>query len=208
MNLRFTIGFLVVAVVLGVLVFGLDKFNLVPNSGSVDATATAAAGVDLQVLQFDDQNVTAFEVHQGDKTLRILKSGDGWTIADTGEAANRSSFNSLVIRMSQLRGSRRVTNPGDLGQYGLTAPKESAIAELNDGSRYELQIGGKTPVQTGTYAKLADKPDVFVIADQFVSDMERLVSDPKEPPTPTPRPPAPATTPGPASEGTPTPPSG
>jgi hypothetical protein len=204
MNLRFTIGFLVVAVVLGALVFGLDKFNIGPSSGG-DATATASAGVNLQVLQFDDSKVTAFEVHQQDKTVRILKSGDAWTIADTGAAANRSSFNSLVIRMSQLRGSRRVTEPGDLKQYGLDAPRETAVAELDDGTRYELQVGGKTPVQTGTYVKRADQPDVFVIADQFVTDMERLVSDPKEPPTPSPRPATPAAETTPAPQGTPAP---
>jgi hypothetical protein len=49
-------------------------------------------------------------------------------------------------------------------------------------------------VQTGTYAKRSDAPDVYVIADQFQSDLERLVADPNQPPTPTPAPPTSATT--------------
>ena len=110
--------------------------------------------------------------------------------------------------MSQLKATRMVDNPGtDLSQYGLDPPKDSAIAELDDGTKYELDLGVKTPVQTGTYAKKSDAADIYVIADQFTSDLERLIADPKEPPTPTPQPatPTPATTPTPAGTGTPVP---
>ena len=64
---------------------------------------------------------------------------------------------------------------------------------LDDGTKYELDLGGKTPVQTGTYAKKSDAPDIYVIADQFQTDLERLVADPNEPPTPRPRRPVPPT---------------
>jgi hypothetical protein len=195
MNLRVTLGFLVVAVVLGGLVFGLDKFNIGPTAGA-SATSTAVAGQDLQVFTFDDSKVSAFELHQGDKSVRIEKKEDVWTIAGSDDLANRTSFNSLLVRMSQLRATRRVDSSADLKQYGLDPVKESALVELSDGTKFELLIGGKTPVQTGTYAKKGDAPDVFVIADQFVSDFERLITDPKEPPTPTPRPATP--TPDPA----------
>jgi hypothetical protein len=201
MNFRVTLGFLLVAVVLGGLVFGLDKFNIGPTAGA-NSTATATAGQGQQIFSFEDSKVTAFEARQADKSVRVEKKDDAWTVAATGEPANRSSFNSLVTRMSQLRATRRVDSAGaELKQYGLETPRDSAVAELNDGTRYELLIGDKTPVQTGTYAKKGDAPDVFVIADQFVTDMERLVGDPKEPPTPTPRPvpPAPETTPTPAA---------
>ncbi|SRR6266498_2151174 len=203
MNLRVTLGFLVVAVLLGGIVFGLDKFNIGPTPAA-NSTATAVAGQNLQVFTFDDSKVTALELHQGDKSVRIEKNQDTWIVAGTSEPANRSSFNSLIVRMGQLRSTRRVDNPGDLKQYGLETPKDSAIAELSDGTRFELQTGDKTPVATGTYAKTADGSDVFVIQDQFVSDLERLVTDPKEPPTPTPRPVTP-TPEAPPTDSTPTP---
>lgn len=202
MNLRVTIGFLVVAIVLGGLVYGLDKFNIGPTP-TANATSTAVAGQDLQVFSFDDAKVTAFELHQGDKSVRIEKKEDAWTIAGSGDPANRISFNSLLVRMSQIRATRRVESGTDLKQFGLDPSKDSAIAELGDGTRYELLMGDKTPVQTGTYAKKGDAPDVFVIADQFVSDLERLITDPKEPPTPTPRPAVPTVDP--ATLTTPTP---
>jgi Domain of unknown function (DUF4340) len=209
MNLRVTIGFLAVAVLLGVLVFGLDKFNIGPTSAAqANATATTTAAQQPQIFSFDDSKVTAFELHQADKSVQIQKQGDTWVVAGTGDPANKSSFTSLIVRMSQLKATRAVDNPGtDLSQYGLDSPKDSAIATLEDGTRYELDIGNKTPVQTGTYAKKADAADVYVIADQLSTDLERLVADPKEPPTPTPPPPTntPAVTPTAEAAGTPTP---
>lgn len=205
MNLRVTIGFVAVAAVLAALVIGMDRFNIGPTTtANANATATATGNLQPQIYSFDDTKVTAFELHQGDKTARVEKQGDSWVVAGTGDPANKSSFTSLVLRMSQLKATRQVPDPGtDLSQYGLDAPKDSAIAELGDGTRYQLDIGSKSPVQSGTYAKKPDAPDVYVIADQFVSDVERLVNDPREPPTPTPLPTVPTPTPG--AEATPTP---
>ncbi len=208
MNLRVTAGFLVVALVLGALVVGLDKFNIGPTAAAnANATATTTASLQPQVFQFDDQKVTAFELHQADKVVRIEKQSDNsWQVAGTGDPANRSSFTSLIVRMSQLKATRGLDNPGtDLSQYGLDPPKESAVAQLDDGSRYELVLGTKTPSQSGTYAKKADAADIYVVADQLSTDLERLLADPKEPPTPTPVPPTPTPAVGPQPEGTPTP---
>jgi hypothetical protein len=209
MNLRITIGFLAAAVVLAVLVFGLDKFNIGPTAAAnTNATATTTANQQPQIFSFDDTKVSAMELHQGDKSVRVEKQSDTWVLAGTSDPANRTSFNSLLLRMSQLKATRAVDNPStDLSQYGLDTPKDSAIAELNDGSRYQLDMGSKTPIQTGTYAKKADAPDVYVIADQFVSDLERLVANPNEPPTPTPAPATniPVPTAAPSTDTTPTP---
>jgi hypothetical protein len=207
MNLRVTIGFLAVAVVLGALVVGLDKFNIGPTAtANANATATTTASQQPQIFSFDQSQVTAFELHQGDKSVRIEKQNDNWVVSGTGEPANRTSFTSLIARMAELKATRGVDNPGtDMSQYGLGTPNETAISELSDGTRYELDLGGKTPVQTGLYAKKSDAPDVYVIADQFQTDLERLVASPNEPPTPTPLPPTNTATPAPPVEATPTP---
>lgn len=209
MNFRVTIGFLAVAIVLGVLVFGLDKFNIGPTSAvQANATATSTAAQQPQIFSFDDAKVTALELHQADKAVQVKKQAGTWVVADSGDPANKSSFTSLIVRMSQLKATRGVDNPGtDLSQYGLDSPKDTAIATLDDGTKYELDLGNKTPVQTGTYARKVDAPDVYVIADQFGTDLERLVADPKEPATPTPPPPtnSPAASPTVAAADTPTP---
>src|SRR5437870_1299126 len=102
MNVRVTLGFLVVALIMGVLVVGLDKFNIGPTSAAqANATATTTASQQPQIFQFDDQKVNAFELHQADKLVRIQKQSDGtWLVAGTSDPANRSSFSSLIVRMS------------------------------------------------------------------------------------------------------------
>jgi hypothetical protein len=208
MNYRVTIGFLAVAVVLGVLVVGLDKFNIGPTQAAqANATATTTASQQPQIFSFDDSKVTTFELHQADKSVQIQKQGDTWVIAGSGDPANKSSFTSLIVRMSTLKATRLVGDAStDLSQYGLDSPRDSAIATLDDGTKYQLDLGSKTPVQTGTYAKKADAPDIYVIADQFGTDLERLVANPAEPPTPTPPPATSTPTPAAAPDNaTPTP---
>jgi len=209
MNYRVTLGFVAALVILGGVVVGLDKFNIGPSQAALaNATATSTAAQQVPIFQFDDTKVTSFELASGSASATVQKNGDSWTVASSGDPANRTSITSLLARMGQLKATRQVDNPGtDLSQYGLDQPKDKAIATLDDGSRYELDTGIKTPVQTGTYAKKSDAPDVYVIADQFVTDLERLANDPKEPPTPTPRPATPVPSPAaaPDSGGTPTP---
>ncbi|HEV7663799.1 MAG TPA: DUF4340 domain-containing protein, partial [Chloroflexota bacterium] len=174
MNYRVTIGFLAAALVLTALVVGLDKFNLGPTAANnANATATTTANQQPQIMSFDDTKVTAFELRQAGNSVRIEKQSDAWVISGTGEPANRSSFTSLIVRLSQLKSTRLVGDAGtDLSQYGLDPPKDSAIATLDDGTSYQLDMGGKTPVQTGTYARKANDATVYVIADQIVTDTE------------------------------------
>jgi hypothetical protein len=205
MNYRVTIGFLAAAVILGALVVGLDRFNVGPTASNIaNATATTSAIGQPPIFQFDDTKVTAFEMQQEEKTVRVERQAEIWIVAGTGEPANRTSFSSLVARMSQLKSTRLLESPGDLSQYGLDPPKESARALLDDGTSYQLDIGIKTPVQSGTYARRPDAPNVYTIADGFANDLERLIGDPKEPPTPTPRPATPTPETSPIPEGTPT----
>jgi hypothetical protein len=189
MNYRVTLGFLVVAAVLAVLVVGLDKFNIGPTqTANANATSTTTASQSPQIYSFDDSKVTSLQLMQNGQTVQVDRQNGNWVVSGTGEPANQASFLSLVTRLSQLKATRGVDNPGDLSQYGLDSVKESALATLDDGTKYELDLGSKTPVQTGTYAKKSDAPDVYVIADQFQTDLERLVANPKQVPTPTPAP--------------------
>jgi hypothetical protein len=199
MNYRVTLAFLAALAVIAAVVLGLDRFNIGP-SPTANATATSVAGENLQIVRFDDSRVTELDMRQGEREVRAVKNGDMWIIAATNEPANRSTLNSLIIRLSQLRGTRRVDNPGALSEYGLASPPLVIAASLDDGSRHEVEIGDKTPTQSGRYARKSETGDVFVIADQFATDLERLIADPKEPPAPTPRPAVP-----PLPAGTPTP---
>lgn len=196
MSSKITLGFLAALALLAVLVLGLERFNV----GQPPDTA-AAKDQELAMFQFDDRTATAFVVRSGDKTVRLEKDGESWKIAESGEPANRLSISSLLIRLASLKGTKRVGDTGgDLAQFGLAEPKLEATVELADGTKPQLLLGDRTPTGSGVYAKKPDAPDVFVVATQIASDLERLAADPKEPATPTP-----VASPSPAAEPSPTP---
>jgi len=204
MNARVTAAFVAALAILAAAVVGLDRFKVGQPPSAVEATQAAT----IAVFKFDEQKANALEVKSGDKTARVEKDAESssWKVAGSGEAANSASFTSLVFRMSQLKATSRVAGSGaDLKQFGLDTPKDEMTAELDDGAKYTLLLGGKTPVGTGTYAKAADADDVYVLPSQLSADIERLVNDPKQPPTPTPRPATTATPSTASPDTTPTP---
>jgi Domain of unknown function (DUF4340) len=199
---RVTVAFVAAVAILAGIVVGLDRFKVGQPPSSTEATQAAQ----IAIFNFDDQKVTVVELKAGDKDVRLKKDPEtkNWSLADTGEPANSPSVTSLVFRMASLKANSRVAGSGaDLQQFGLDPPKDQLTAELDDGSKPTLLIGGTTPIGTGAYAKSADADDVYVISTQLGSDLERLANDPKAPPTPTPRPPTPATTPNPDTTPTP-----
>ncbi len=202
MNIRVTAAVLILLAVLAGVVVGLDRFN----AGKPADTSANQQDEQPQVFQFDDKNVTAFSVRSGDTTVRFEKSGEAdWKIAGSDDPPNRVSLTSLLIRMGQLKGTKRIVDPGaDLGQFGLAQPKSDVTAELSDGTKYTLQVGGNTPTASGTYVKKPDAADVYVIGTTFANDAQTLANSPKEPPTPTPRP-SPTATPAASPPATPSP---
>jgi hypothetical protein len=190
---KITLAFVAVVAILAGIVIGLDRFQV----GQPPSSASATQAAQITVFSFDDQKVTAVQLKAGDKDVLLKKDPESksWTLGDTGEPANSPSVTSLVFRMASLKANSKVAGSGDdLKPFGLDTPKDQLTAELDDGSKQSLLLGGTTPIGTGAYAKSADAADVYVIAAQLGSDVERLANDPKAPPTPTPRPPTPEAT--------------
>lgn len=205
MNGRVTLGFLAALALLAGLVFGLER------SGVGQAPAKdAAKDEELTVFQFDDRKATALTVRSGEKAVRFEKSGEqDWKIAETGEAANRITVTNYLIRLGQLKGTRRIAEGADLKSFGLAEPKSEATAEIEGAEPATLQLGDRTPVGTGVYARKGGTDQVFIVATALATDLERLVAEPKEVPTPVPTtavPTAPPAPEGPATgTSTPTP---
>lgn len=184
MSARVTLVIVAVFAALAAAVAGLDRFGPAPSG----ATAAATPDAQLAIFEFDDRTVQTLTARVADKTVVLQRDGDAWKLADTGEPGIRTSINSLLVRMSTLRGTRRLDPSTDLASFGLAEPRIEATVQLDDGSTFGLQMGDRTPVGTGTYAKKADAPDVFVISNTFATDLERLVAEPREIPTPAPSP--------------------
>lgn len=186
MSSKVTLGFVGAFALLAALVFGLERFNVgQPRAQGADS----AKQEELAVFQFDDQQVSAFEARSGEKAVRFVRDGDTWKIEGREEPANRVTLSSVLVRMSQLKGTRRIgEGSADLKDFGLVEPKVQAVAEVGDGTTHTLLFGTRSPVGSGVYAKRPDSGEVFLVANQLAGDIERLVNEPTEPPPATPKP--------------------
>lgn len=192
MSPRITIGFVLAVAILAAIVMGLDRFNVGNPSG---ASGTPTADAQVNIFTFDDSQVKTFTDRNNDQTVEFDRdSNQVWSIAGSSDPPNTVSLQSLVIRMSQLQATRVVSPAGaapDMSQYGLVTPGQEAQAQLNDGTTsYDLQIGSAAPVGgTGVYARTTSDDTVYLLANQFATDLSRLAQSPVQPPTPTPLPP-------------------
>ena len=201
MNPRVTLGLLAVLLALGGYVYFSDgSGGAAPQPGAKDKPADQQ----LDVLKLEDRDVQRLVARKGDQQTTVERDADGnWRLLPTGEPADRLRLNSLVLRLSGLRATRRFAEPANLADYGLTTPDTSVTLTLASGGELTLLFGAKAPAEAGTYAKRSDDSAVFVVSSATVQDLERLVTEPpREPPTPTP---APTATPAPGAEPTPTP---
>lgn len=207
-------SFRLTAVVLGLLVLlgAVVWFTEFRPQDRPATDATASDKADLDVLKFDDKEVQRLDVETPTQKLTAAKDEQGnWVLQPSAEPADRLRISSVVSRLANLRATRRVADaPADpsassgqaLAQYGLDTPTLTATVTLTDGTTPALQVGAKPPAGTGTYVKQPAQPAVFLIPNQLVMDLERLVTEPPiQRPTPTPAPiesPSPVPSPAPA----------
>ncbi|MFN8521900.1 MAG: DUF4340 domain-containing protein [Chloroflexota bacterium] len=195
MNPRVTVGLLVLLVVLaGYLYVGGPSPSEGPSTGPGVAVKPKPTGVALEILGFADTEVRRVTVTKGGQSGGVEREGDGpWLLSAGKQPADRVRVGGLISRLAALQGTRRITEPGPLRDFGLEPPSSAVTIQLAGGQVLELSLGEKAPAESGTYAmRLADR-GIFVISTTIAQDLERLVTDPpREPPTPTPLPPVPA----------------
>ena len=74
-----------------------------------------------------------------------------------------SSINSIAINFSSLRADKVIEeNATDLSQYGLDDPVRISV-KMDDGTVKTLEVGNKTPTESGYYAKEKDSSNVYLI---------------------------------------------
>lgn len=205
MNPRITLGLLAVLLALG----GYIYFGGGPTSSS-GSTGTskpggpgAAAGKEkpadpqLDVFTFQDRDAQRLTVRNAaGQQVAVEKTGDAtWVLQPSGEPADRLRLSGILLRLSNLRATRRIAEPASLAEYGLTQPSATATIAVAGSPDLTLALGGRAPAESGTYAQKGGDPAVYVVSNAVAQDLERLVNEPPREPTPTPPPsPAPAGT--------------
>ena len=115
---------------------------------------------DLQSDQIDRITVKS----EKGETTTVQKQSGAWRVTQPVPAgADESELSGLTSNLSSMEIQRVVDDqPGDLKPFGLN-PARIEVSFTSGGKARTLLIGQKTPTGSDMYAKLPDKPRVFLV---------------------------------------------
>ena len=100
----------------------------------------------------------------GDKTT-VKKQSGAWQVTQPSPvAADEAELSGITSNLASVDIQRVVDDqPTDLKQYGLEPPR-IAVTFTQEGKERTLLLGQKTPTGSDLYAKVPDKPRVFLVS--------------------------------------------
>lgn len=168
---RNTLILLVLAAELGAYIYFVES-KREPAPTSDEPTSTAAK---LFTIEPDKIEEVSIKGTAGDQTT-LRKTGGNWqVIAPVQVAADATEASGLATSLASLEEQRVIEeNPKDLTPYGLTKPRiEIGFQAAGDKEPRRLLLGDKTATGGELYAKLADKPKVFLVSSYLEGSFDK-----------------------------------
>jgi hypothetical protein len=111
------------------------------------------------------------------ETTTLQKQGSAWQETQPVSApADETELSGITSNLASLDVQRVIDDKAtDLKQYGLSPARVEV--SFKDGGQHALLIGQKTPTGTDLYAKLPDKPRVFLISSFLESTFNKTPFD-------------------------------
>ena len=171
-------GLLAAVVVLAAISGGIYWTN---KHKADEAKKPPAASTDSpKIISIPDDQFKEVKIEKtGSEPTVVSKDSGKWSIVlPKALPADQDAVNSMVSSLSSLTADRVVEEkPADLGQFGLTTPKEQIVITKKDGKTQTLDIGDDSPVGSGVFAKLADSPKVYVIPSYTKTSFDKTSQD-------------------------------
>jgi hypothetical protein len=114
-------------------------------------------------VQSDKIDIVTVKSDKGETTT-ARRQGTGWQLTrPVATGADESEISGITSNLASMEVQRVVDDqPGDLKQYGLDPPRID-VTFASGGKDRRILFGQKTPTGSDMYAKLPDKPRVFLI---------------------------------------------
>ena len=128
-------------------------------------------------VQSDKIDQITVKAAGGDRTT-VQKQADGWQITQpTVVAADGGEISGITSNLASMAIDRVVDEkPTDLKQYGLDPPHVE-VAFKSGGTERTVLLGGKSPTGGDLYAKVPDKPRVFLVPSYIESNFNKSTFD-------------------------------
>ncbi|MDY7009752.1 MAG: DUF4340 domain-containing protein [Planctomycetota bacterium] len=145
------------------------------------------------ISRFENEQAERITV-RGDEKYQLVKTGGKWSIDSPVSApADSEKVRSLLRAVSDIRADNFIDdNPKDLAPYGLDKPRLVVTVELlppapatapatQPAPKHKvISIAFGTRTDEKVFAKLADKPWVFAVAESDLTDLQPKLSDLRE----------------------------
>src|SRR3954468_9580689 len=155
-GVRSLIVLLIVAVPL--VWFALRESKREPDSGKKQEKVFAG-------LEADKVDQITIKSESGDRTT-VQKQGGKWQVTQPlAAAADEGELSGLASNLASLEVQRVVDEQAsDFKQYGLDPARIEVAFKAAGGKQGTLQLGDKTAQGSDLYARLPDKPRVFLVS--------------------------------------------
>lgn len=167
-GLRSFLALLVVAAALGGFLYYDSKKE------PTDTNKQEKVFADVQADKIDQITVKSAS---GDRTT-VQKQGSGWQLAQpVAMAADEAEVSGLASNLSSLEVQRVIDEQAsDFKQYGLD-PAHVEVAFKAGGKDHTLLLGAKTPTGSDMYARVPDKPRVFLVSSYLDATFNKSAFD-------------------------------
>jgi len=175
-------------IVLAVLVLAVGAYFGIKNSPKKAGAATPTsqgntylitpADGTLQSIQITDDKGNQFRM-QRDLSKKWVITAPHNGEADAGPAG------AAETQVGALRIVTTLDTPPDPGATGLAAPVDTISLAFDSGKQHKIEVGGSTPTKSGYYVRF-DGSRVYVISQDGIDSLLKLLTSPPYPPTPTP----------------------
>ncbi len=119
-----------------------------------------------KVFQATAAQIGALDIFPKDKAHVRLEKKDGWHIIEPFQGqVDEASVEGYLESLTSLETERRITDSlSDIALYGLAEPALRIRFQAEGAAQWQdLLVGAKNPTGSGYYAKLDDRPEVFLI---------------------------------------------
>jgi hypothetical protein len=166
----------IVAVLLGAYIL-IDRSRDSENG----ETETLQEGIRITENVTDDiVKITINDHKEEGSELLLEKTGDEWKLTSHEELkTDPAGLAAIAAKLAIVEAKELIEENATLdklGDYGLDKPFEIAF-QLKDGSQKALQIGNKTPSQTGYYARMKDEGKIYIMSSYNAEDIMVGIDD-------------------------------
>lgn len=124
-------------------------------------------------------DIVELTLSRAEGTIRLKREGDGWMMIEPLRArGDRGRVDETLTTLLTARIDREIDPaPTRLGEFGLDKPAVEITLRPKEGPPLALALGSKNPTGVWVYARLADKPAVFVLGESVLRDTTRPRDD-------------------------------